>query len=208
MADGARTVRVVDPVHGYVNLTPIERILLDSRPAQRLHYVAQSGLAHLVFPDLRTSRFVHSLGAMHLASRFLLASLEHAESTARQAAEEGIEEQFPRRSEASASPDIAAEGLQHDGLIADRAVLDDCKPCVLLAEQGLRLAALFHDLGHLPFSHDFEYALTQLAADPRSTSATPRHSLSSAPARMLSMSLGSSLFAGGHLAHAASGSGS
>ncbi len=26
------------------------------------------------------------------------------------------------------------------------------------------MAALFHDLGHLPFSHDFEYALEQLAS--------------------------------------------
>src|SRR5258708_10567667 len=28
-----------------------------------------------------------------------------------------------------------------------------------MAEQALRLAAFFHDLGHLAFSHDFEYAM-------------------------------------------------
>jgi hypothetical protein len=28
-------------------------------------------------------------------------------------------------------------------------------------EQALRLAALFHDMGHLPFSHDFEHALNE-----------------------------------------------
>jgi uncharacterized protein len=67
--DRLRTVRVVDPVHGYISLTPIEQPLIDSRAAQRLRYVGQAGLAHLVYPDLRTSRFVHSLGAMHLASR-------------------------------------------------------------------------------------------------------------------------------------------
>lgn len=34
------------------------------------------------------------------------------------------------------------------------------RAAITLAEQSLRLAAFFHDLGHLPFSHDFEYGLT------------------------------------------------
>src|SRR5207245_10044854 len=34
-----------------------------------------------------------------------------------------------------------------------------------ITEAALRLAALFHDLGHLPFSHDFEHALKEYAAD-------------------------------------------
>lgn len=165
IVDDERAVRVVDPVHGYITLTPIERSLLDSRPAQRLRYVGQSGLAHLVFPDLRTSRFVHSLGAMHLASRFLLASLENAREEDRKAVEIAISDAVDEVLGAIATASKAAAGLGTGALLCDRATSASCRDNVLLAEQALRLAALFHDLGHLPFSHDFEYALEQLATE-------------------------------------------
>jgi HD superfamily phosphohydrolase len=160
------TVRIVDPVHGYIAITPIERALLDSPSAQRLRYVGQSGLAHLVFPDLRTSRFVHSLGAMHLASRFLAASLENAVQADREAAEDAITEAVESVLGDLASARRAAEGLGQGALLCDRVASTGCKHAILLAEQSLRLAALFHDLGHLPFSHDFEYAVEQLASEP------------------------------------------
>ena len=43
----------------------------------------------MVFPEARTSRFVHSLGAMHLASRFVISALEKADD---HVAEEFFEE--------------------------------------------------------------------------------------------------------------------
>jgi HD superfamily phosphohydrolase len=161
-----RAVRVVDPIHGYIKLTAIERALLDTPAAQRLRYVGQSGLAHLVFPDLRTSRFIHSLGAMHLASRFFMASLDRAEPQDQEAVLDALKEMVSSELGGISDVKVAVEQVEHDGLIAHRVVSRKYGPYVLLVEQGLRLAALFHDLGHLPFSHDFEYALEQLAADP------------------------------------------
>ena len=166
MDNDQRTVRVADPVHGYINLTPIERSLLDTPVAQRLRYVGQSGLVHLVFPDLRTSRFIHSLGAMHLASLFLMASLARADDEDRTAALEAIKEAVDDIVGEIGTPRNVAERLKkHDGLFARHVVGEKYEAHVLLVEQGLRLAALFHDLGHLPFSHDFEDALKQLAPE-------------------------------------------
>ena len=164
MPDKPLTTRIADPVHGYITVTPIERALLDTPAAQRLRYVGQSGLVHLVFPDVRTSRFIHSLGAMHLASRFLAASLDGSDPDDRSAALEALKQAVSREIGAISSAKVCARQLDHEGLLT-RSAPEEHRPYLLLAEQGLRLAALFHDLGHLPFSHDFEFALEQLAAD-------------------------------------------
>lgn len=58
-----------DPVHGVVALAPVERALLDTTPMQRLRRIRQLGLTHLVFPGAEHSRFVHSVGAAHVAGR-------------------------------------------------------------------------------------------------------------------------------------------
>jgi HD superfamily phosphohydrolase len=51
--------------------------LLDAAPFQRLRYVRQLGLAHLVYPGATHSRFEHALGAYHL-TRLTVRALEDA----------------------------------------------------------------------------------------------------------------------------------
>ncbi|MEZ5989209.1 MAG: HD domain-containing protein [Planctomycetota bacterium] len=70
---------VRDAVHGDIHLTREEGRLLDTREMQRLRGVAQLGLAHLVFPGARHSRFEHSIGTLHMTSRLVAAINRNAE---------------------------------------------------------------------------------------------------------------------------------
>jgi HD superfamily phosphohydrolase len=171
-----KTIVIRDPVHGYLRIAPHERTIVGHPVTQRLRHILQTGLAHLIFPEARTSRFVHSLGAMHLASRFLVACIENADPKVATAFFDALEalpffKQMVKPADFDVlwSPEVP--GTQ-TGLLASRAVFsgrltpdDERRRRQLLAcaEAGLRLAALFHDLGHLPFSHDLEYALKTYA---------------------------------------------
>lgn len=60
---------IKDPVHGYVYITEEEKTLIDSYPVQRLHRLRQLAGAEYVYPGANHTRFEHSVGVMHLASR-------------------------------------------------------------------------------------------------------------------------------------------
>jgi HD superfamily phosphohydrolase len=142
--------------------------LIDDPVVQRLRYIGQAGLGHLVFPEVRTSRFSHSLGAMHLSSRFLSAALENADEALRKQIETLMEEAVSQAAGGyPPSSRKVVQALGEDGLRTAASVSDQARASALLVEQGLRLAGLVHDLGHLPFSHDFEYALQRLFEEHR-----------------------------------------
>ncbi len=69
---------MADPIHGYIPFTvsfgshkeSSEKDLIDSKWMQRLRYINQLQSARWVYPSAEHSRFVHSLGAMHVAGRF------------------------------------------------------------------------------------------------------------------------------------------
>ncbi|MGI4806330.1 MAG: HD domain-containing protein [Janthinobacterium lividum] len=56
-----------DPVYGFITI-PTELIfdLVEHRYFQRLRYIKQLGMTHLVYPGALHTRFHHALGAMHL----------------------------------------------------------------------------------------------------------------------------------------------
>jgi len=94
---------VKDTVHDHIEIDGVAADLLDTPAVQRLRHVKQLGTVQLVYPSANHTRFEHSLGVYHLASR----ALDHL----------GIE-----------------------GKRADR----------------IEAAAMLHDVGHGPFSHNLE----------------------------------------------------
>lgn len=59
-----------DPIYGFIDLTETERQLLETVPMQRLRLMKQCPSAEFVYPGATHSRFAHSLGVMHIATKF------------------------------------------------------------------------------------------------------------------------------------------
>lgn len=56
-----------DPVYGFISVPdPLLQQLIDHPWFQRLRYIKQLGLSHLVYPGALHTRFHHAMGAMHL----------------------------------------------------------------------------------------------------------------------------------------------
>ncbi|MDL2253032.1 HD domain-containing protein, partial [Ruminococcaceae bacterium OttesenSCG-928-I18] len=58
-----------DPIHGFIDVSPEERTIIDSRPFQRLRNIRQLATTYLVYHGAEHTRFGHSLGVMHLVTR-------------------------------------------------------------------------------------------------------------------------------------------
>jgi hypothetical protein len=94
---------IKDSVHDHIEVEGVAEALLDTPAVQRLRRVAQLGTVKFAYPSANHTRFEHSLGVYHLATR-------------------------------------ALDQLGIEGAAAER----------------VRAAALLHDVGHGPFSHNLE----------------------------------------------------
>jgi uncharacterized protein len=80
MASSSRTAaRVVnDSIHGDIALTDDEWRVVNTSTFQRLRWLKQLGMGHLVYPNATHSRFAHSLGVFRIMCR-VLERLSHSE---------------------------------------------------------------------------------------------------------------------------------
>ena len=62
-------VQLRDPIHGFIDITKDELLIVDSIPFQRLRNIKQLATTYLIYPGAEHTRFGHSLGVMHLVSK-------------------------------------------------------------------------------------------------------------------------------------------
>ena len=60
-------MEIRDPVHGAIEVTPQEAAVLDAAAFQRLRNIKQLGFGEFSFPGAVHNRYIHSVGASHLA---------------------------------------------------------------------------------------------------------------------------------------------
>lgn len=62
---------VYDPIYGFISITPLMKLFIDTPEFQRLRELRQLGAVHYVFPSANHTRFEHSLGVSYLAGKLM-----------------------------------------------------------------------------------------------------------------------------------------
>lgn len=130
--------RIRDNLHGSIDINTLEDEVITHPYFQRLRRVKQTAFLSFVFPGASHTRFEHSLGVMHLAGRAwrkIIANQKRLKNSTSFFLEKknqdgsNISETFPHLEK-----------------------MEKNEYCY----QALRLAALFHDVGHSALSHTGE----------------------------------------------------
>jgi len=74
-------LEIRDPIHGFIHREPHEQDIIDTPVFQRLRRIKQLALATLVYPGAVHTRFDHSLGAFHVASKVAAKLLDSSTDT-------------------------------------------------------------------------------------------------------------------------------
>lgn len=62
---------IYDNIHGYIKLSKIALKIVNTPVFQRLRHIHQTGILYLVFPTATHTRFEHSIGTYHLATKLI-----------------------------------------------------------------------------------------------------------------------------------------
>lgn len=158
------TLLIKDPIYGYVELTELEERIIQTPIFQRLRFITQNGLAFYTYPSIRGSRFEHSMGACHLAGRVMTSIFEHSDDQVLKR----FLQQFCKAMSALHDRPTFEEFQRLFALDESKFPtlrLEHLTGLLHFAIQLVRLLALLHDIGHLPFSHLGEEAAEEYAKE-------------------------------------------
>lgn len=64
--------QILDNVHGFINYTESEKSIMDTQLFKRLQSIKQLSVVNWIFPGSEHTRYIHSLGVMHLADKMAI----------------------------------------------------------------------------------------------------------------------------------------
>jgi HD superfamily phosphohydrolase len=172
---------IADNIHYPIPVSNIEKQIISTQIFNRLHNILQNSTVYLTYPSNRTTRFIHSLGCMHLAGLLFQYGLNNAEINHRNKflddAGYEIEQiknstnfkghlrQFIRNDDELARIEADSNNIIHDPIYTSSmpgGLAEEYFLSYIIVFQSLRLHALLHDLGHPPFSHITEKAFEEI----------------------------------------------
>ena len=175
---GQGTIYINDALHGLIRLSDYEKRIISSVGFNRLHDVYQNSTVYLTYPSNRTKRFEHSLGTMKLCSDMFYYSIANAEEKDLDSffgiAEKEIKEEMKEISKSALDysdyivefpKDLNLNEVKYEEFsksLIPHVVTDKHKILYTILMQSIRVAALLHDIGHPPFSHVVESAMTEV----------------------------------------------